>query len=247
VILSLTDESTSKVEKFMEKTAIPFPVGVGTKSKKVYGVRGIPDSLLIDHRGVVAWRGHPGTGAWVKMLPRLLDAARMAQEKWDPGERISALKRAVEKAKKGDMGSCWKESEKLLKKFAEDEDNLAAVEAFRADFTANAGKCDTQVKNWISRGMYFVASEYLGRQVKAYRGSPMASAWNDKVRAWRKDKVVKNLISLDERRMKATLLMEEGKRDKAVKILRPLRKDAAGTQLEALVEETFERATMMPG
>ena len=54
MILSLTDESTSKVEKFMEKTAMPFPVGVGTKSKKAYGVKGIPDSLLIDHRGVVA-------------------------------------------------------------------------------------------------------------------------------------------------------------------------------------------------
>ncbi len=231
----------------MEKTTMPFPVGVGTKSKKDYGVRGIPDSLLIDHRGVVAWRGHPASGDWVEMLPRLLDAAQTAQGKWDPGERIPALKRAVEKAKKGDMGSCWKESEKLLKKFAEDEESLAAIEAFRADFTANAGKCDTQVENWISRGMYFVASEYLGRQVKVYRGAPMASAWNEKVRGWRKDKVVKKLISLDERRMKATLLMEEGERDKAVKVLRPLRKDAAGTQLEALVEETFERATMMPG
>ena len=39
MILSLTDESATKVEKFMEKTAMPFPVGVGTKSKKDYGVR----------------------------------------------------------------------------------------------------------------------------------------------------------------------------------------------------------------
>ena len=246
-MLSLTDESSSVVEKFLEKTELPLPIGVGSKTKKDYGVRGIPAGVLIDHRGLVAWRGHPGSGAWVKMIPRLLEAARLDQENWDPGERISALDRAAAKAKKGEMGSRWSEIGRLTKKYSDDSEILPEIEAFRDDFLANAQKCDTRVENWVSSGMYFVASEYLARQIKVYRGVPMASAWNQTVRAWRKDKTIKKLISIDERRVKATLLMEEGQRDRAVKILRPLRKDAAGTELEGLVEETFERATMLPG
>lgn len=60
--ISLTDESGNEVKKFIKDNKMNYPVGLASKTGRVYGVRGIPHALIIDKSGKVVWEGHPMGG-----------------------------------------------------------------------------------------------------------------------------------------------------------------------------------------
>ncbi|MDH4070209.1 MAG: redoxin domain-containing protein [Ignavibacteria bacterium] len=61
LFLSITDESRSKVERFLQKTRMSSAVVIDNQRKTytAYGVDAIPETFLIDSAGVVRWHGHP--------------------------------------------------------------------------------------------------------------------------------------------------------------------------------------------
>jgi len=62
VFVSLTNEPRQKVEPFVGKMGMVYPVGGGSPTGRVYGVRGIPHAFIIDASGAVVWQGHPMGG-----------------------------------------------------------------------------------------------------------------------------------------------------------------------------------------
>ena len=55
-------QTTEKMKQFMEENEIPYPVGIddNRKTTKDYISGSIPAAALIDQKGVIRWRSHPG-------------------------------------------------------------------------------------------------------------------------------------------------------------------------------------------
>src|SRR5262245_57135774 len=47
------------VKPYIQRQDLPFIVGAASTAKASYGVRGIPQTFLIDADGKIAWQGHP--------------------------------------------------------------------------------------------------------------------------------------------------------------------------------------------
>lgn len=60
VVLALSDEGSDVVEPYVEERGLSLRVGIDSRTNALYGVTGIPHSVLIDPEGHVVWRGHPG-------------------------------------------------------------------------------------------------------------------------------------------------------------------------------------------
>jgi len=60
--VSLTNEPRRKVEPFVEKMKMPYPIGGSSPTGRAYGVRGIPHAFIIDPSGKVVAQGHPMGG-----------------------------------------------------------------------------------------------------------------------------------------------------------------------------------------
>ena len=62
VIVGLTDKSSGDVPAFIAQHDIPYRIAVtDSLGNNSYGIRGIPDLVLIDHNGKVIKRGHPAS------------------------------------------------------------------------------------------------------------------------------------------------------------------------------------------
>lgn len=61
VIIGVSDEDAAKVEGFMAKTKVEYPMAIDTKAqmKDALGVAGIPHVMVIDSTGIVRWQGFP--------------------------------------------------------------------------------------------------------------------------------------------------------------------------------------------
>ncbi|MFC1890263.1 redoxin domain-containing protein, partial [Thermodesulfobacteriota bacterium] len=55
-------QTTEKMKQFMEENEIPYPVGIddNRKTTKDYISGSIPAVALIDRKGIIRWRSHPG-------------------------------------------------------------------------------------------------------------------------------------------------------------------------------------------
>jgi thiol-disulfide isomerase/thioredoxin len=61
VVIGVTDETRSKIRKFMEEVPMHYAVARDSKNKlaKEFGVKGIPHALVVDKSGKIVWEGHP--------------------------------------------------------------------------------------------------------------------------------------------------------------------------------------------
>jgi len=61
VVVGVTNEPESLVEKAIKKKHMKFPVAiVKTTEEQPFGVKGFPTSFLVDVDGTILWKGHPG-------------------------------------------------------------------------------------------------------------------------------------------------------------------------------------------
>jgi len=61
VIVGISNESEDIVKSYMIEHRIPYVIGIDYQSRtfKTYGIRGIPNAVLVGADGKVIWRGHP--------------------------------------------------------------------------------------------------------------------------------------------------------------------------------------------
>jgi thiol-disulfide isomerase/thioredoxin len=73
-ILSFTDESRSKVDRFQKSAKVPieYTIGVGSTSSQTYRVTGIPHAFLIGRNGKLLWEGHPAMPACEENIVKAL-------------------------------------------------------------------------------------------------------------------------------------------------------------------------------
>lgn len=243
-VLAISDEGKSTVQDFVENEGLAFPVASGgSKSFRAYGVRSYPTSYLVDHEGVLVWQGHPSSKEWTNMLPELLKKAKEADGSWDPGVRPDYLAKAVKLAGNNKLGSSWKETEKLLTKFAETPDKREQVEKFRSDFLEAAEKRVIRFRALFDSGSYFAAFNFVELQSKAYKGSPPGDQFAAQWKEWRGDSEFKKVMDLDEKRIAAVEMFRMGNDKKAIKDLKKLRGAASGTPVEDLIEADLRRFT----
>lgn len=69
-VAALSDEGASVVQKFVKDQKLTYPIGIdsGGKTKRGFGVRGIPQAYLINVDGRVIWEGHPGAKELAQQL-----------------------------------------------------------------------------------------------------------------------------------------------------------------------------------
>jgi hypothetical protein len=62
-VLAVTDEGASETEKWVAEKGAKYAYAYdkGGKLARHFGVRGIPDAVLVDAFGAVVWRGHPAS------------------------------------------------------------------------------------------------------------------------------------------------------------------------------------------
>jgi len=235
-LLALTDESSGVIERFMEHSPMPYPIGCGDKSGRAYGVSGIPHAFLIDYKGEVVWHGHPAGHEWVAMLPKLLAEAVDAGPTWEPGDRPESLAKAADAARAGKMKDAIKAAERAK------ASDPSAVETFLSDLEACVVRRVDRAKMLAEGGCYYEATEYLKLQATAFKGTPHQGTFDDLRVEWVGSKGNKKLLALDKKRMKANDDARKGKADKAKKALAKLAKEVAGTPLEQAVLDDLDRA-----
>lgn len=239
-LLALTDESPSQIEKFVPEKGMTYPTGAGASnaSARAFGVSGYPSAYLINHEGVVIWKGHPSS-----LSTGIIEEAIVAAEAdgpWDPGERHEVLDKAVEAAKAGKMGVAWKAAESARKKAGEDPLALDAIETFQDDLLERGAGRLAKAQKYTEDGRYFQAVEYLESQIAAYKGSPLEKEWKALIKVWLKDKDIKAQYGFDEDRRDALMDARNGDREKALKSLQKLMEKAEGLPIAARIKADFD-------
>lgn len=74
VILGITDQSKSGIEKFMKKTPIKYGIGADGELSAEYGAVGNPHAFVVGRDGKLAWEGHPGTREFDEQVKSALEA-----------------------------------------------------------------------------------------------------------------------------------------------------------------------------
>lgn len=240
VLMALTDEAAGEVErKVMDVQKPTYPIGVGVNYDRSYAVSGLPTAVLIDANGVILWRDNFFHEAMGLLEEALVEVERFGAQ-WDPGQRHADLGRAVDAARKGEMGKAWKESQAARARAVENPELLAAVEGFEKDFLERAGWRTARKDEMLLTGRYYEATAFLEQEMKVFAGSPPADDWKAAVAEWRKDKTAKANMDLDKKRLAA---VEKGMtdRDKGLKDLRALRDKAEGLLVEQAIDASYKK------
>lgn len=240
VMLALSEESASEVEKIIGEYKPNYPIGAGSQYGTDYAVSGYPTAVLIDHKGEVIWRDNFLDQAARDLLDATLIEAERFSAKWEPGERAAELGRAVEAARKGEMGKAWKEAQTLRAKAIENPSLLSAIEGFEKDFLARAAYRTERKDLLLTTGRYWEATVFLEAEMKVFAGAPPAEDWKLATLEWKKDKTAKANLDLDKKRLAAIEKARED-RDKALKELRSLREKAVGLAVEKAIQETYQK------
>lgn len=237
MVLALSNEPSSLVEKSIGSKGMSYPVGSGSDALDIYGADGIPHAYLIDFRGNIVWRGNPSGGRFVPLLDGYLDQADRMADAWGVFGYPEYLEKASELARDGLMGKAWKETDQALKRLAEEPIKRAEVAKFREAFTQRAQYRTDFAQGLADAGKYHEAVTFLEEQIKLFKGAPMSTEWYATVKEWKSDAEAKKQIGLDKKRLKALELALQGKIDKAKKEINTLVEKSAGLPLEAAMQE----------
>ncbi len=80
IFIGLTEEPAAKVKAFVAANKIQYPVGAGSASVRLYGIRRIPRAFVVAPGGRIAWEGHPTTGSADDDGPGLCDLEKQIME-----------------------------------------------------------------------------------------------------------------------------------------------------------------------
>jgi len=102
-VLGVTDEGASETEKWVADKGAKYAYAYdkGGKLARYFGVRGIPDAVLIDASGAVVWRGHPASLDERTVASALQGALSKPLWEWSAGAKSvksALLKRSYKSA-----------------------------------------------------------------------------------------------------------------------------------------------------
>jgi len=234
VICSLTSESKSKVENFARDMGMIYPVGCGSSSSGVYGVRGIPHAFIVDPSGTIAWHGHPAGGlaaAIEKQLKATPPSLMSPKAKAAAGTLLEKIEALVKKEQ-------YAVASAMLAKLkgAEDDPQIAGrVARLRTILAARAEEALKEALKQIEAKQYYQASLALGRAMALAPGTQQGAEARKRLQELLKD---------DD----ARAAVEKGKREKeAADLLAKLEKAAATKTPAATLDAYEDLANRFPG
>jgi hypothetical protein len=132
VVVGVTNEPESLVERHAEKVGMKFPIALisGSDVDRAYRLRGFPTSYLVDARGRIAWSGHPGMlqeTTIERLLARSTHVAPLREKDYSRIDKLLA---------EGELGKADRELAKELEDAPQDERLLAARARIAAVATA---------------------------------------------------------------------------------------------------------------
>ncbi len=166
-MLAFSSEEAAKVEPYLEQLNVSVTVAAGSSTSGRYGVRGIPDAVLIAPDGTIAWSGHPGSLSKSK-VEEVLKGAR----KPTPGGYLAldptvaaegALGAAVNAARAGELAKSYTQARRVA-------DNENAAEAEREQARALIGELDVHVAELEKAAETLIQRLSVLQAVEVYEG-----------------------------------------------------------------------------
>jgi len=209
VIIGLTTESKAKVTPFARKMGMTYPVGCGSRSSGVYGVRGIPHAFVVDVAGKVAWHGHPGSSG--------LEAAIKKQLRTNPPTLLSPKEKArtlalLDEVEEAIRKKQYPEAAALLGDLKHADRNPEVkerVSAIRKQLAAWAEDRLAEAEKHVEAKDYYEAEAALEEVAALAAGSDLARKARTRRAELLKDETVRAAIERGRRRRQAAEALAE--------------------------------------
>lgn len=170
-ILAVTDEGESDTVKWIQNKGAQYAYAYdkGGKLARHFNIQGIPDAVLIDATGTVAWRGHPGALDEKTLEAALAGALPKPLYEWSPAAKgvksafqKRAYKSAIELAEKLPESEGGAEIAKALRTLVSSRvENLKAAYG-RGDFLGARGAATELAKDLVGLPELAEATRVLG-------------------------------------------------------------------------------------
>lgn len=221
----MTDEAESKVEDYIEENDIHYPIVIerSGRSQQQLDVRGIPEAVLVDPKGTIVWRGHPGMfqegmlqevlrGARPPMeLPREIRSVQRHLDREQYGRAWADLKRDL------DAGRLEGEAENVAREL------VTRIEQDAAELYSTATEA-LEEKDW------YLAMTSLERLADAYEGVHEPEAVAAKLDELRSDSEVRKAVKAGEKLVQAQAYDRDKEYEKAYRAYRSIASSYEGTK-----------------
>lgn len=182
VILGVSDESSSLLDKFVEKYEVSYPVVSAPKGGRAYGIKGYPTYVLVGADGKVLSKGRPSEAQIVDALKSVV----LFPEIPGKGGKLAALRKACAKADIGSIAKALTRLEADDKLPQEDRDH---VQSTRATFDKFCAMAKAEVAGMAGPD-YHAQATRLHEISKDFKGLPLAAEAKSKLAAFKKDKAI---------------------------------------------------------
>jgi len=225
--LAISDESLDLVEPYVEQLDLGFTVAAGSNASDLYGVTGIPHSVLIDAEGNLVWQGSPH-GLSKGVIKKALKGAKHPKADFlalrYAAESDPRVSKAADLAGDGDLASAYKEIDAILA-------DPKATEEQRKDATAFKEAADKHVNALVIQAEKLVKARDPGNALKVLEG--VAKELPDAEIGAKAKKRVEEIQA--DPKMKAELEAAKAL-DRLKDQIRPLKRDKAKPKIEEFVK-----------
>ncbi len=161
----MTDESKGETEDWIEEKGAKYAYAYdkGGKLSRICGVSGIPDSVLVDARGVVVYKGHPAS-LTEEMVEKACQGA-LATPLFELPRAFAKVRTAITK---GDLGAALKAAESLAEGSSPPEGAAQVLASVQSMIRGSITSADTL----LAAGDVLEAHREYTRLAKALKGLP---------------------------------------------------------------------------
>ncbi|MEK7865269.1 MAG: redoxin domain-containing protein [Planctomycetota bacterium] len=177
VVLALTSDPKSTLEKFIKDKGITYRIGVDDKREaaQAYSGNSIPRSWLVDTEGTVVWNGHPAslTESMIEeQLKNVLDTKLR--------DVVPALAPAKADFEKKKFGDAWGKAQKVLANEKAPEADKADAQYVADEVTKRAETALAVVEQKVSTRQFPKAIQKLKEIALLFKGTEWEKAASGK-------------------------------------------------------------------
>ena len=236
VVVGVTNEPKSLVEKAIKKKHMKFPVAmVKTNEEQPFAVRGFPTSFLVDVDGTILWKGHPaafdsqfGTKRLETYLAKTVSLPSL------PDDYVKSVAKHIEKRAYGKAHGA------ILKAMVRDADNeslktyVEKIESIVEFKIANA-------EELLDEGEYGRAMAVYEQLLGQFSGVPGAEGAKELAANLKANKEARDELAATAKWESAMKDWRKGKFDKALSGVRSIAKKYGSTPTGQRADEMVYR------
>lgn len=164
VVVGVTGGEVEEVEKYVAKHEIQYPIAIGFTEG--FEVKGIPHAFLIDPKGKIVWRGHPGN-LEESLIDKTLEGAR-------PATLAAGLEEVGVLRRQGKHGAAYVKANELLAAGGLGAEAVAQAREMVAGAEATVQRALTEAQTAVEAKDIYLAHQLLVPVARSYQGVPGA-------------------------------------------------------------------------